>query len=405
MSSQVLASGTNFLMTVVVVRDVGIEQFGFFSLCFLMLTVSRSFLNSTVLLPTSAIAPKLHDVSLARYRAFLLLNVSGFCAVSSCILVGWLWLTAATMPSIDPSGVAQPLVLCNIALCFGDFFRRFYFVNEAYIRGVSVDVVRYCAQIVIVLSAFIFFPGMLTPEVSLYMIAAASSLACILGGLRYGKCSWSRRFIVRIWPRHRNFILFMLPSATLEVLQGPGVFFFAGPFIGEAMVGAVRAIQNVANTLNLPFNALQQIAPSMAGRASRSGGPERLKKLLMQIGFFAVVVSLFISSLMLLMSGFLIEGLLGLELDSFWNVLLLFCLANIISAGRLPLSVRSQTLELPKELFVASIVSSACSIAVAYFVTTLGVIAIPAARVAGESFYAFVLLMFVAVRRLSSRAE
>lgn len=55
--SQVVTSGGNFATTLILVRDLGLEGFGQFSICFLLIMLTRNFLNATVLTPMSTIGP------------------------------------------------------------------------------------------------------------------------------------------------------------------------------------------------------------------------------------------------------------------------------------------------------------------------------------------------------------
>ena len=55
MLSQVLTSVANFLFSIIIVRSLGLAEFGQFSLCFLLMMLNRKFLLFSFLTPIGAI--------------------------------------------------------------------------------------------------------------------------------------------------------------------------------------------------------------------------------------------------------------------------------------------------------------------------------------------------------------
>ena len=86
MASQMVTSGANFATTLIVVTSLGLETFGQFSLCFILMMIARNFLVGLVLAPRSAITPRLGRHALAGYRGFLAANTLVFSLGSSLLL-------------------------------------------------------------------------------------------------------------------------------------------------------------------------------------------------------------------------------------------------------------------------------------------------------------------------------
>lgn len=379
MGSQIVTSGANFLTTIIIVRSLGIEEFGQLSMYFLMMMITRYFLLDTMLLPMSTIGPKLSCHSLKAYRGFLLANGLIFATCSSLLLallfvpLGYLlntpWLSAFWLP----------FVLANFTAIMADFVRRYHFVYERPILAFFVDLIRFSIQIGLLLLMAWKLPDHFSSQSALYILAIAAIIAALFGALTYGSINWCVRFNRAIFPRHWNFIKWMTPSVALEVLQGPGIMLIAGGLFGEAILGGVRAMQSLANTINLPMNALQQIAPSLAAREYKKS-IQKLRRFLTRLALISLSIVFTITLLVAINANLLINELFNLPGEDYFWLLMLFCLLNIILAIRFPLQTYLQTLEKPGYILAASFLGAIVSISALFMLVQFGETAVPLSR-------------------------
>lgn len=378
MGSQIITSAANFITSVLLVRGLGLEQFGRFSVGFLLIMVARNFLNGMVLTPMSVVAPRLRSGSDAAYRGFLLANAIVFCLGASLLL----WSTSVPLgallnaPWLPEFAIA--VAVASAVTNFTDFLRRYFFVRNTGATAFTVDFLRYTVQLAILVATYVVAPNVLSPTFALWSLTAGSIVAGLVGMLRYGKISWNRRLWRTTWPRHWNFIKWMTPTMALQSVQGQAPMFIGAALLGESTLGLVRAIQQVANVLNLPFNALTQIVPSMGATAMKEAGLQGLKKLLRRMTLLSVGAVGAGSLLVLALYKPVLVGLLGITEAGAFGVLLAYIVLNIFMLLRLPLTVAVDVKERPIFNTLANLAGTVFALAFASVtIGTAGMVAIP----------------------------
>lgn len=281
LASQVLTSGANFLTSVMVIRAAGLEEFGRFTLAFLVMMILRNFLVGCVLAPMSSIGPKLRPSSQGAYRGFLLASGLGFAGLTSalaflaCYGLG-LWLQLEWLVELAPC-----LALANALANLADLLRRYQFDRSRPRAAFAMDLGRYGVQIAILsLFALGLEGGGLSATTALAALAIGSGFSALAGLSVCGRLRWRGRLAQLVWPRHWQFIRWMTPGVAFDTLQSIIPQFATVAVLGEAALGLVRAVQQIANVLNIPFNALQQALPSIAARRLKRDGLATMRRFL-----------------------------------------------------------------------------------------------------------------------------
>ena len=356
-SSQVLTSGSNFVTTIIVVRSAGLEEFGKYSICFLIIMVARNFLNGVVLVPMSTIGPKLRGKSYAPYRAFILFNSISYSFISSVIIYLAFIFIVMKAEIIWIGEVLLPFILANFAANMSDFYRRYFFVYEKPLRALIIDATRYTVQIISLFILIITGAFDLSAETALYTLLIGSAAGVLVGIPSYGQMRLSSRFARYVWPRHWNLIKWMTPNIALDAMQNAGIMLVGAAIFGEKAIGAVRAMQNLANTINLPFNAFQQTTPSIAAKILVTRGANALRTFLIRFSVMLIGFSVTITIIVLAFSDYLIEVFFGLSAEKYIMILVLFVAGNMLMTFRLPIMIAFQTVEQPKHIVKSNIIS------------------------------------------------
>lgn len=392
MASQVVTSSANFSTTLIIVRSLGLEEFGRFSICFLLSMIARNFLNGMVLAPMSTIAPKLSAPSLQAYRGFLLANGLVFSLGSSALLFVAAVPLASMMNAPWLPQLAMALALASLAANGADFVRRYHFVQESPVRAFMVDAIRYAIQLVLLILLATVWRERFSAESALYVLVAGGFSGLLVGGLHYGSTGWSKRLSRAVWPRHWNYIKWMTPSVVTDTIQITP-FFIGSVVLGESAVGLARTMQQLANILNLPFNALQQVAPSMAASVYAKCGIDELRKFLTRMTVWSVVTIVGALTVVIVLSDIILGNLLHLNKTAALPIFLIYCLYNILATLRLPLLVGFQTIELPSVAAISSLFSATATVALAFpIISFFGLIGIPVTNVLSTAVAIFTLV-------------
>jgi O-antigen/teichoic acid export membrane protein len=373
--AQSMSSIYSFVCAVLIAKFAGISVFGEYTEIILLGTIYRNFLIGLILNPAATIQPKItakanltySSVVIAIFVAFLLI-CSGVTAIFVSTFLGQslLFLIASC-------------AYCSLVLT-ADLVRRYHFINHLPKRAAAVDLARGLLGSALV--GTVSLAG-IVPLSSISYLAAtgAAELFAILITLVPTRLAWSPRHATATWRRHRKFAIWMLPTLAFEAAQTNGLMLLAGMLLGEQLLGSVRAMQSLANALNLPFNALQQVAPTIAARALKEGGQAGLRKRLVEFAHGSIGATLAIGILVYLLSGPLIHGLFDLEPEGNLALLMVFCAVNGFIAVRFPLTVGMQAIEATSALILPSAIGAIAGLGfLLVCVQSLGVLSVPCAR-------------------------
>ncbi len=378
MASQILTSGTNFATSVIIIRALGLQEFGRFSLGFLLLMIVRSFLDGVVLNPMASIAPKLWNSSLPAYRGFMLAKLLIFATLTSLILIVIAGPLGMVIGSPWLAQFAVALAAASFAANLADFFRRCQFISVRPARAFAIDAVRFCAQLALILALAFPLRDHFNAATAFYVMALSAGLAAILGVALYGRTTWRSPLNRIMWPRHWNFVKWMIPGVAMEAVQNAVPQFLGNALLGEAALGLIRAAQQISNILNLPVYALQQILPSMAASKLRSAGYHSMSHFLRRVGYAMSLASLVLGVLVVIASGE-IAYLMGIANASRFGTLLgLFMLLNLAFALRFPSTIFINTVEDPMANSLSSALGATIAVALGWLlIARFGEIVVP----------------------------
>ncbi|WP_116653305.1 lipopolysaccharide biosynthesis protein [Pelagibacterium sediminicola] len=364
MASQMVTSGANFATTLIVVTCLGLEAFGQFSLCFILMMIARNFLVGLVLAPMSAIAPRLGRRALAGYRGFLAANTLVFSLGSSLLLYALatplgVMLDASWLPQL-----ALAMALANFTANGADFFHRHHLVQDASVRAFMVDAVRFAVQLGVLLALALSGGEGFSAYSALYTLAVGGLAGCLAGLPRYGATGWSSRLARTVWPRHWNFIKWMTPGVLAETAQSHLPMIAATGFFGESALGLLRAVQSLANVLNLPLNALNQVLPVMASATYARNGVRELRKLVTSSMRVSTALYLLITCLCIAAFPYLTSMFRFDRGPDALIVFVMFSLANYARLVRVNHSVFFLATERPGLAFLENLVGTITSMAI-----------------------------------------
>ncbi|KHK90019.1 lipopolysaccharide biosynthesis protein [Novosphingobium malaysiense] len=382
LATQVVTSGANFLTTVVMVRVMGLTEFGRFSIAFLLIMVVRNFQLSVVLTPMSTVGPKLSGARQNAYRGFLLANSLVFSlAASSLIALGSC--LAATILELNWMWTLFPgLAAANFTSNMAEFYRRHCFNQKDRQSAMLVEVVRYLVQLAVLGVLALGAHHWLSPSTGLYTLALGGAAGCLVGVRRYGVMRWNAPFNRAIWPRHWSLIKWLTPGIVFQTLLGPGCIVFASFFFSEAMVGALRAMQNISNVLQTPINGMQNIAANTAAHKWFKWGAEVLKHYLLKMAMAMVGFSIILTIIVIMYRNFIISITMGLHEDGLGILLALFCIANVAASINFMSTVGLQAMEKGKPITVGSAVGAVLSpFLIVVLVPATGIYSVPLARI------------------------
>jgi O-antigen/teichoic acid export membrane protein len=384
LGSQLVTSFGNFIFSVLLIRELGLEQFGRYSLCFLLIMVIRNYLTTMVLNAISSIQPRLKKCSQNSYRGFVIFYGILFSAGSSVFLFSLIQLAAQTAALAWLQSVSISLVAASFFSNAADVMRRYFFVTKQAVTSFFLDFLRYLLQIAVLIFCMHGVSGELSINIALISISIGGAIAVIFGICRFGMIKISTRFSYVLLNRKWNSSKWMLPATSLDSVVALGPYFLVALIAGDAALGVVRSVQQLANFLNLPVNALEQLLPSAATRRYISEGTQALKRFLLQTLAALVICLIFMLAVLLLLFDFLFVKIMTVTADNAQVILVAFGVLIILSLVRRVMSVyfyvRENTVHLVYSNLAAVIATSVTVAPLAYIAPEL---AVPTAQSVG----------------------
>ncbi|MCE5974342.1 hypothetical protein LZA78_12680 [Sinirhodobacter sp. WL0062] len=380
---QIVTSGGNFAASVLLVRAMGLDGFGRYTLCFITLMILRNLLGAVLLTPLALVGPRLRATSLVAFRGLVLALTLGFGGFASLALFAGIMLVARAEGYAWAAQAALPLALANLLGNLADALRRHILVFERARAAAAMDALRHATQIgaiaLLVLSAHT-----VTTAHALWALCLGNGVGVALGLVLFGRATLHARFARHVGPRLWHLARWMLPTTLLETVQGNAPLLIAGAILGDGALGLLRALQQVTNLLALPFNALSQIAPSIATRSHATLGAHGMRRALLRVtlglvGLFALAVAALLALWPMLSTRWM-----QIEVPRISAELLLYCLLNLIVLLRLPLTSWSLALGRPQAITRATAIGAACSLGVTLaLLPLLGAVAAVLGQIAG----------------------
>jgi O-antigen/teichoic acid export membrane protein len=304
---QSVVSGGNFISTLLIVRLVGISNFGIFSTCLIFLLFISSFYTASIVSPMMAIVPKRENTN--QYFGSALIFQLTFSAFA--FIVAFFICFAYFKFSNFALGVSTVFNF-SIAVLFHhlqDFFRKSFFAVKKYRYALITDILTYIVRL-LVLFYFIWKSKYINLGDVFLIYFFTSLLGCIYGALRF-KYSFENIDLKKDVLAHYEIAKWLIPSGLLKWTSLDLFFIMASIILGPIALGVLKLSQNIVSIYNLFLLGLENFVPLKAGAVYFNSGLKGLvlftKKIILSgalfTALFGIVVSFFSKQIIVFFYG------------------------------------------------------------------------------------------------------
>ncbi|WP_299638383.1 polysaccharide biosynthesis C-terminal domain-containing protein [Devosia sp.] len=276
--NQVFNSACNFVLTIALVRLLGLAEFGHFTIYFIVAQSAVAFLAAALVMPAVSIAASENGES----RRGLLSTAGALVGLGLLVGIGVIGLVQLGLTATDNTHrlLLLPFAALFATMVLNDFARRLLLFNRELTVVWVFDVLRFGA-----LGSMLFWLGNFAgPQaVSSAMLVLAIAYAIALAGLAVvslptlsaitlaGFSHWARR-IARTGK-------WLSASAALQLVDDNIFILVGSAVVGTEAVGLVRTGQTLIGVVHPLFLALEHILPRRIGEmASRYGWHRALQE-------------------------------------------------------------------------------------------------------------------------------
>ena len=374
LADQAIVSGGNFMLGLVLIRLLGLEQYGLFAMLWMgvlfVLSLQQAFITKPLM--TLAIGKdkgEQHNYFHALWNIQILFGgtlviiLGGLAFI--CLDYNWTpnWLTY--VPSIT-----------SIAFFYllQDFIKKTFFIQKDYIKPLIIDALNYT---LIFLGLFYFH---LTESTSLWNTLIVIGTGYLFSTLIYSKRlffkdkSVAAPFFGDLLKKHYHFSNWLLGTSILQWFSGNFFLIAAASTLGTTAVGAVRMAQNIVGLCHILFLAMENIVPAEAAQLFLQKNSQALAQYLLKIGLKIGTIVLFILSTMTIAAPYLIHWVYGASFVSYSYVVWGYCLLYIFVFIGYPVRYFFRTIQFTKPIFVANCFCTLFSLVIAFpMVNTWGI--------------------------------
>ncbi|MGI8770694.1 MAG: hypothetical protein ACR2JE_04590 [Acidobacteriaceae bacterium] len=291
-------SGSNFVTSIILVRGLGLVDFGKFTIAYVLLSLANSFQLSFISSPMLSLGALFAQDS---ERGDFLRGMYGvqvlFCAAAAILAVisaaGFLYLR----PSFGSASLIPAFAASVVLFLLQDWLRRYYFTVGKAPASFWNDVVSYMGQVVVLF--VLRQTHTLTVTTALWSIALTSGIAFAAGAMSE-RLSFSRKQLRDAWMRARASSRDLAIASQLQWFVYQGAMLIGAGLLGAQAAGGVRATQSVVGPVNVAFQAMENLVPLRAGEEMRRGGIDGAAKFLFRFGrngFVALLLAFLVLSL------------------------------------------------------------------------------------------------------------
>ena len=360
---QAMVSGVNFFTGIILVRFLGLEEFGRFTLAWLIILFFNSIQFAAVISPMMSIGPKQAERELQQYYGAVVLQQlfwSGLCVISifSCVWGSQFFF------DWQIHKLAAPLAAALLAVQSQDFLRRYFFVRERAALAFVNDSISYLARLLLLVVCFNF--RVLDIMEVLWLIACSSGLATVIGLFKTERLIYHRTYVYKMIKEHWHFSKWLIVSALMQWTSGNFFLIAAAGILGSFSVGAIKAAQNIIGITHILFQAMENFVPSKAANSFTKEGARGLLKYLRGVSWYGGLFVAGIGFFAAIFSDFWFKCVYGNEFLNYSYLLKWFSLIYFVGFFVIPLSAGLRAIEITKSLFSSLFFMSLLSALLAY---------------------------------------
>lgn len=350
---QLIVSGTNFSVGLLVTRFMGLETYGQFVLYWMIFLFLQGLFLAFIGLPMLVLSSAQPNKDAYFKNSFKMANLLLVHALG--ILYPVFHIYKNINPEADFGYGFWLFPLLVVLFVKHEINRKYYYAKGESEGVVLIDLFTYFAQIPVLM--ILIYLGKTDINVLIATMVACVTVGNLIFLAKEGKIAVGIGWSNLPWIQNWKYARYLLLTAILQWFSGNVLLISAGGILGVAAVGIIRVLQNIMGVLHVLFLTLENVVPVKASfllvKHSKKHMFTYLKKVTLITG---IVYGLLLLTLKL--SGKWILGTLyGAQYEQYNYLLDAFILVYVLIFIGTLAQIVIKTLQLNHSIFIAYVFS------------------------------------------------
>lgn len=293
--NQVIISGVNFSIAIMLSRIFGPELFGDYSLLWLVPLFLISIQQSVITSPLYSIGVKFKHQKQTQYISFLFWFLLFTFVIYFLITCITFYVLTEYNLFINLHRYFIFIFICSCCYLLQDFCKRILVYKNEFLKSLLVDSIAYVPYLMIV------FYSYLNEELSIYRVFKIFSISFLISSIigvlfiKVKKINYT--FFIKSFNEVINYSKWLLLSNLIQLGSGNYFLVLTASVLGSSALGGLRIIQTAFGLFNIIFAALDNIFPlrfSVLYSSRKTTELFSLIKKILVIGIFALIIILLI---------------------------------------------------------------------------------------------------------------
>jgi O-antigen/teichoic acid export membrane protein len=353
---QIIVSGSNFLLSIFILRFLGAEIFGVFTFLWLFILFFNSIQMSLIISPMMTNLVKYDQNQKNNFISGIFLQQIIFCLFTSLLLNLVFNFYGDYINNFNISKFSFSITILFIFTQFQQFFRRLSFLNKDYNRAIISDLISY--SILFILIIYFEITELFNLELLIWLLGISFFFGNIIYIFNIFKFKINFFYFLSSFRNNWKISKWLFLTSLLQWFSGNFWIINTGLILGPYALGVLRACQTIINITNLAFQSFENLFPSKFSEIYINKGKKHFKEYFINFIKNGLVYIVLTIIFFIFFSKKILIIVFGLDISQYSKILIYLSLILPITFLIFPITYSLRTVGKTKYIFIGYLSSS-----------------------------------------------
>ena len=320
---QIIVSGSNFLLGLILARVLGLEDFGTFTLCWSFVLLTTGMQNSLITFPLLTLGGKYNSTKNNNFFLSSLYMQIIFSVLWLLLLISAGHVLSIILNTTSYNYLIIPLAFAMFTTHIQEYLRKLAFTKFNFIKALLNDLL--CHGLKMILILYFALTNQLDIKVTIFIIGFTCLLSALIffpyNIILYKVNFQSFRFhFFENW----KFSSWLLPASIFQWVTGNIFILVGGYFVSVTAVGAVKSVQNIMGIMHIFFQAQENYLPPKASAILNEKSSQEARRYVYEIGIRGFIYTTIFSLFVMIFHEPIFTTIYGASFSEYSRLLLLY---------------------------------------------------------------------------------